>query len=383
MLKFGRKFNIIESLSHQQFSSTSISQKHPINLPNYLVESLGFSTQQSLSTSAKLSNFWRIQGPRKVSDFNFVFKANSIIDFFKLHGFNDSHIRKIVSFDPRILTVKIDKTLKPKFKILHELGFSGSDLVQVISSNPGFIHRHLDPAVCALKVVLGTNENVIRVLKQSSRFQLSWASKYLISNVTLLENEYCIHRDVIHRHILRNPRVFVVKTDIFQDILIRVEKTLDLPRDIPSFLHGVELLFSLNDDKVESRCRVFKSFGWSDFDVRTMVRQMPNCLGLTEAMITKKLDFFMNVLGYKSGFLAARARLLSYSLEKRLFPRHRVLTVLLETGLVDEIFYSAFRITDALFLQKFVLPFKDVKPDLLALYSDTKACPADVSSKSV
>ncbi|KAH9626019.1 hypothetical protein KSS87_012233, partial [Heliosperma pusillum] len=74
------------------------------------VNSLGFSLQQALDTSTKLPS-------NNANSFKSFDNANSVV----------------VSFYPRILASNVDKTLKPKFKILQDQGFSGSDLVSVIS----------------------------------------------------------------------------------------------------------------------------------------------------------------------------------------------------------------------------------------------------------
>ena len=67
----------------------------------------------------------------------------------------------------------------------------------------------------------------------------------------------------------------------------------------------------------------------------------------------------MKELGYKPEYLT-RKLLLTCSLEKRTVPRHKVLVVLNEKGLVTYPLDKAICLKELEFVKKFVLPFKEV-----------------------
>uniref|UniRef100_A0A803MHY6 Uncharacterized protein n=1 Tax=Chenopodium quinoa TaxID=63459 RepID=A0A803MHY6_CHEQI len=172
-------------------------------------------------------------------------------------------------------------------------GFTVSDFAELIRVNPSIyfmgLYSNIVPAIQALRVIMGCEHLVIRILAKSRRLRLS-------------------------------------------------EKT------------------------IESKRKVFRSFGWTESDIATLSSSFPPVFGLTEATIKKKLDFFMNKLGYKPSFLSKRYNLLTYSLEKRILPRHKTLIVLKEKGFIkmDYLLESSVSMTESRFLKKFVLPFKEV-----------------------
>lgn len=128
------------------------------------------------------------------------------------------------------------------------------------------------------------------------------------------------------------------------------------------FLYGVDLLGGLSEESIDSKCQVFKSFGWTELEIQELIKRSPYCLKFSEARIEKSLEFLMNELGYKPGFIVLSSSLLTYSLEKRIIPRHRVLLVLKEKGLIrkDYPLYSLVSLTEALFVKRFVFPFEEI-----------------------
>ncbi|XP_074311913.1 transcription termination factor MTERF15, mitochondrial-like [Silene latifolia] len=336
---------------------------------NYLVNNLGFSHQQALSTSTKL----RSKNPDyfKSSD-----NANSVVDFLKQYGFDDTHIKKVVSSYPQILASNVDKTLKPKFKLLQDHGFSGSDLVSIISSSSAsLVSRNMDHIIHDLRGIMGSNENLIKFFRRSHFFMNSSGLLNLNSNIALLINEYGLDIGVIRNGILQYPGPYLGNTDIFRNLLVRVEEELRIPRNSGMFLYGIRLLSSSSKQIIESKCQVLKSFGWTEYDVSELIRRNPHALLISEENIRQKLGFLMTELGYKPDFLAKHAVLLGCSLEKRMVPRHRVLLVLKEKGLLlDYNFYTAIIKTEKQFLKTLIEPFKEDAPGLLELYQGNKGC---------
>ncbi|KAK9734263.1 hypothetical protein RND81_04G127100 [Saponaria officinalis] len=346
-------------------SSITTSTKEFSSLSEYLSKSLGFSEQQSLLTCTKLARFWRFGGEKKVSDFNFAANAISVVDFFKQFGFNDTHIRKIVSSHPRILSSKVDKTLKPKIKLLRDLGFSGYDVIEVISANCKLLWCGLNssilPTILSLRQILSCDDDVILVIKRSNWRHVSDGGKHLAVNVALLENSG-ISIESIRKILMSRPGLFLRSSDSFEDLVTRVETKLGIPRNSGVFLSGLKLLNSLREMTIESKCRVFKSFGWTQSDIETIIRVHPCCLMFSEQRLEKSLNFLMKELGYEPKYLVTRPVLLSYGVEKRLLPRYRILSVLKEKGLVrmDYPLYSAVQLTESPFLRRFVIPYKEV-----------------------
>ncbi|KMT06546.1 hypothetical protein BVRB_7g157180 [Beta vulgaris subsp. vulgaris] len=361
----------------RSLTSTSTSTKEG-KLSNFLVEFLGFSKHQSLSTSIKLVKLRQGRGAKNLSDSYFDYdNANSVIDYLKLLGFHESNIRALLNREPRILVSSVAKTLEPKVKLLLELGFSGSELVSAVSRNPQLITHCLGPAIHAFRTVLGSDENVISVLKRTRRRRLSLkkAAEFLVPNVTLLQNDYGIPCDKIQKYIVQQSNPFIERTDLFRDMLIRVEEELGITRDSTMFVYGIHLVAYYTKEQLEDKFRIFRSFGWDQSDVTTLIKRHPMCLTSTQARIKERLDFLMNEMGYKPDYLTSQPCLFICGVKKRLLPRHKVLQTLKEKGHIrmDYSLSTAACFSDPAFLKRFILPFEEVHEVYAELTGSTVA----------
>ncbi|XP_074308325.1 transcription termination factor MTERF15, mitochondrial-like [Silene latifolia] len=174
--------------------------------------------------------------------------------------------------------------------------------------------------------------------------------------------------------ILRYPVYYLKNTEIFQNIVVRIEEELGIPQNSGMFLYGMRVLCGSSKKSIELKYQLFKTFGWTEYDISELLRRNPIIFLICEEKIRKKLDFLMTELGYKPHFLATHSPLLSLSLEKRLAPRHHVLLVLKEKGLLDYNFYTAAIKTEKQFLKILIEPFKKDAPGLLELYQSNKGC---------
>ncbi|XP_021766838.1 uncharacterized protein LOC110731297 [Chenopodium quinoa] len=355
--------------------STSTKEGNPSlssTLPTLLVSSLGFSPQQSHSTSAKLAVERQAVGATRVSEFDTVENADSVIQFFKQLGFQQSDIRKIVCRFPRILVARVEKTLNPRIKLLNDFGISGSNLVQTIVINPSILNTQFGPAIHAFRTVLGSDDNLSTILKRCNGIYFGISAKSLIPNIELLQNYCSIPIDKIRKEICRQPKPYLLRTDLFQDNLTRVEK-IGISRDSSMFNYGLQLISGLSDKRIEDKCEIFKSFGWTQSDVNKLIRRNPMCLTAAEAKIKARLDFLMNQLGFKPDFMVSNICLFTCSIEKRLLPRHRVLQVLKEKGLIQMNYSlpSAAILNESVFLKRLVLLFEEVNEVYAQLTSST------------
>ncbi|KAL9236132.1 hypothetical protein vseg_010836 [Gypsophila vaccaria] len=313
--------------------STSSSSSSKFCFADHLVASLGFPHQQALSISTRLSK------EKKVDASNFGVTVNSVVNLFKFHGFDDTHIRKIVNIYPRILSCNVHKTLNPRLWFLQELGFSESDIIRVVSTNHRILTMGVEsfilPRIQILRQVMGgSNSNdgrVIKIVSNLTTLGFHAIPKFLQPNVALLSS-YGIPIEVIRKHIVQRPGCYVRHPDILKDVMTRVENKLGISRYSPGFLYGIQLLSKFSEETLESKCRLFKSFGWTQSEFDTFVVKNVSCFSFSEACIKKKLDFLMNKLQYKPDQLTSCVNLLTCSLEKRVVPRHKVLLILKEKG---------------------------------------------------
>ncbi|XP_021762926.1 transcription termination factor MTERF9, chloroplastic-like [Chenopodium quinoa] len=160
----------------------------------------------------------------------------------------------------------------------------------------------------------------------------------------------------------REPLILVSRVDTTLKPNIQLLNDLGMPRDSSMFLYGVTFLLCFGEKNIKDKFEVFKSFGWTHSDIMKLIRQNPMCFTGSEAMIKERLHYLMNQMGYKPDYLAMQTKLFICSMEKRLLPRHRVLQILKEKGLLrmDYLLSSVVSLSESVFLKRFVLPFKEV-----------------------
>lgn len=349
--------------------------------------SLRFSEKQALSTSTKLAKFRQSQRATKVIGVNLLRNADSVINFLHQEGFTKPQIRNVVSSVPQILTSRIEQNLGPKMKFFQELGLSGSDFVHVILNHPGLLGYGLDsairPAVEALREIMGSNDDVIRAIKGFRMNALRLVTKHLVRNVSSLQAQG-ISMEAIRNRILKQASPFFQRPELFKDIMVRAEEKWGVSPSSSRFLPAVHVLIGLNEKTIESKFRVFESFGWERSDVLHLFRLNPYSLAASDGMIEAKLSFFMNELGYDPGYMATKANLMNCSFKKRALPRHLVLRLLKEKGLIREnlSLYRAISMTESQFLESFIHPFETDVPNLCKIYTDSIGSFAKEQDKS-
>lgn len=327
----------------------------------YLINSLGFSKQEAISASAKVTRTNSSKNPALC------------VNFLKQTGFSDTQIKILVSKFPDLLFYDVEKTLKPKLHCLSEMGLSGPELVKVLFRDWAFFQRGLDnsikPLLSSLKKVLDSDENVVRVVKRCSWLISYYKGGTMEANLNLLRSFGCSN-DKIKHIVLRNPSILKHSTKKLEELLHRVEKEVGVSPNSAVFLHIVSVLANLSQEKVDTKVGVFKSFGWSDTNILTMLQKLPYCVALSEARIQTALTFLMKEVRYKSIYIASRPSLLTYSLEKRLMPRFEIWKFVNEKNLIKsrQEFYTVMTWPESKFLDKYVLPVKAEMPNLYDLY---------------
>ncbi|GAB2298237.1 hypothetical protein Dimus_032308 [Dionaea muscipula] len=310
---------------------------------------------------------------------------NSTIDFLKGVGLDDSQVEKMVKSHPRLLRCKVEKTLVPKIRVLEDLGICGSELISLIVSNPVLLTSVSSSSLIAkldfLKSILGSVENTRNAVKKVKWLLCASLTHTLRPNFELLKS-YGISDERLKKWVVKNPRLLCCNPKWVQERLVRVEQVLGIPRESGIFLHGFIAIASLTKKNLRLKFELFKKYGWSESDILEMAKRLPNCLLISEAKLKTGMDFFVNKLGYKIGYLAARPPLLLLSMEERILPRYAVFKVLQERNLMGRkhSIYSAVNMSESQFLDTYVRPFNDNLPELYEAYAGKKSVDSSVQN---
>ncbi|THU42899.1 hypothetical protein C4D60_Mb00t08850 [Musa balbisiana] len=123
----------------------------------------------------------------------------------------------------------------------------------------------------------------------------------------------------------------------------------------------------VSEEMFEAKAELMRSFGWSESEFSSAARKAPTFLCMSLDMMRRKMEFFINVVGYTPSFIASQPTILLYSLQKRVIPRFRVLEMLNTKGLWTRRgkFFNYVQLSNKKFREKIVLPYKEKVPELL------------------
>ncbi|KAK1294288.1 hypothetical protein QJS10_CPA16g01211 [Acorus calamus] len=326
---------------------------------SYLINSCGLSPESALKVSVRIKS---------------TEKADSVIAFFKNHGFSQTHITSMITRHPKLLSYDPDKTLKPKMEFfLHKVGFSASHLVELVSTSPqmldGSLERRLIPSFDFLKGIVGSDENAIAAISRSPQLLRHDLPIILSSKAALLRGNGMRESD-ISRCIMKYPRDFHVSHDRFIEAVSEIKKIGFDPLS-RSYTEALHVMLGMSSSNWQRKCEVYKSLGFSEDELLKIFKKYPVGMQLSETKIRKGMEFFMKCLNWDPSAISKYPVALNLSLEKRIIPRYTVMQMLLSNGLLkkDVNWGAIFMLKEKDFLKKFVNKYQGEAPKLMEAYS--------------
>ncbi|KAL5980003.1 hypothetical protein ACLOJK_039115 [Asimina triloba] len=245
-------------------STTTVEQPSSFTI-SYLINSCGLSPQASLSAS------------RRVRLKNSTQQIDSVLQFLKTHGFNNTQISNLIVFRSRFLLSNPISTFQSKMQFFQTLGLSNAQLVQLIDSNPHILYRGLHaqliPSIDFLRSLLQSDENVVNALKRSRWLLTSDLKKVIGPNITLLE-ESGMPNSLIAKMVMLEPAIVTQKTQALRKIIGRVE-AFSFERGSHRFMVAILAMSSMNKLTWATKIELLKSLGWSEEDVLLAFRRCP------------------------------------------------------------------------------------------------------------
>jgi len=99
------------------------------------------------------------------------------------------------------------------------------------------------------------------------------------------------------------------------------------------------------------------SFGLLEDEIKELVRRCPLILNVSTDKVQKKMDFFVHTAGLPSNFLLSCPRSVAfYSLERRIKPRHKVLSAVraMQPSMRPPSLSYVLQLNERTFLEKYV-----------------------------
>ncbi|XP_074559501.1 transcription termination factor MTERF8, chloroplastic-like [Curcuma longa] len=337
----------------------SATRKHMF-MAQYLVDSCGFDQKKAAEVSELLNGIKSRQQP------------DSVLAFLRSYGIDDATVKSLILFFPGCLLLDVGKSLAPRFQALQDLGFSSSDVVHLVRSNPVVVRNKLEGIVQKIQFwqgLLGSNDLLVNLFKKKHWILGCSIEKRVQPNLEMLQE--CGITGRKFSLIVRNsPMIMIQKADSLKSLISQVED-LGVPRTSGMFHLTLWSLYRVKPKKFKMQIDLFRSFGWSEDDFMAALRRCPTFPAASLKTMQRKMEFLVNEAGYASSRIAMRPVILTLSLEQRLIPRYRILATLKSRGCSksDYKVSACLMCPEKTFVEKYIDRYKDKYPDLVQLYA--------------
>ncbi|CAL9181069.1 unnamed protein product, partial [Musa hybrid cultivar] len=257
------------------------------------------------------------------------------IEFFKQSGWSDPLVMKLLQREPRLLRANVETILKPRMRSLQDMGFSDTEIVQLVSSCPCLLYlRDIQPRIDFWRSLLGSNEMLIKACRRNMFLLASSLARKIEPNISLLR-ECGISEQHIAQMVVRLPSFLCHTEKCIKEAIKHVEE-LGVSRDCKKFHHALLTVVTLSRSRLDATFATLISYGWSQPDCVAAFRKHPSIWSLSKKTLCDKMTFLMKEAGCELTYIICRPVLLTYSLEKRLRPRYEVLNFLDQNKLLDK-----------------------------------------------
>jgi len=279
-------------------------------------------------------------------------------------------VTRVVVMDPFFLCADVEQTLARRVADLHDLGLSRDQIARLVPLVPNsFRNRFLRSNLEFWLAEIGSFDKLLKVLRSCSGLLSMDLDKVARPNVAFLRQ---CGQDIseIAGTNLYVSRIFTMKPELLKETVQRVEE-LGVERSARMFRRAIAVVAFIDKEVIARRILLLHNVGFSKDDVLAIVRKQPLVLGTSEQKIQGNMDFLMKDVGLEVSYIARRPVLLMYSVERRLLPRHYLLKVLREKGLLkgQPDYYGTASMGEKIFVEKFVHPFKNHVPGLTDDYA--------------
>ncbi|XP_059632256.1 uncharacterized protein LOC132274909 isoform X2 [Cornus florida] len=312
-----RKRHVLQThpLSSSLKSISTSTNQHSFTV-DYLINSCGLSSETAISASKHIN-------------FKSLDKPNSVLNFFKNHGFSEIQISALIRKIPRILLLDPNKILLPKLEFFYSNGISSTELTKIVSTSPFILERslknHIIPSFNLFKNFFHSDDKFIAAFKRCPRIVERYHNDITFSNIEILRQHGVPDSNIVY--FLTYPSSLNLKiNEVVEDV-----KKMGFNPSKSQFVIAVRALMSKSTWK--RKMEVYQKWGWSEEETMLAFTRNPSCMMISEEKIMAVLNFYVNTMGWESSLIAPRPKLLSLSLGKRIIPRCSVLQVLLSKAI--------------------------------------------------
>ncbi|KAF8723512.1 hypothetical protein HU200_021459 [Digitaria exilis] len=333
LLPLLRTANLLPSPIHHRGCLLSSSADR-FCLEDYLVAACGLAPEQARKTAQKAFDEAKRHCRKEAfvdlswSRLHSASSPDAVLALLSGVGLSRDSIAAVVSADPLLLRASTKKIVR--FLLVGSRALRNCNVV---------------PRLEFFISLYGSFEELLWTLKKSDCVLLSDLETVIKPNIALFRQGGLSVRDIVQM-CSRWPWLLTFNTEHVKEYMLRAED-LGVPRSSRMFNQAVCVVANNTKEMLAAKLEFLKStLGCSESDVATAVSKMPSILGLSEDCLRRKIDFLVNEVRLEPQYIVQRPVLFALSLEKRMIPRHYVMKVLLAKGLLSNMSYYRWSISE-------------------------------------
>ncbi|CAL9102625.1 unnamed protein product [Musa textilis] len=258
------------------------------------------------------------------------------IEFFKQSGWSDAQVMKLIQRSPLLLRAKVETVLKPRMRSLKDMGFSDTEIVQLVSSCPTvLLLRDIKPKISFWRSLLGSNERLLKASRRNSFLLASSMARKIEPNLSLLR-ECGISDKRIADMVVTAPAIMGRSNKYMKEAVKYVEE-LGVPCNCRMFPYALSIVAGTNRARFDATFATLMNFGFSLPDAIAVFRKQPAIWFFSANNICDKMTFLTKEAGCELAYIISHPGILGYSLEKRMRPRYEILNFLEQNKLLDKV----------------------------------------------
>jgi mTERF domain-containing protein len=331
-------------------------------MAEYLVSTCGLSPELAAKAAPRFSHLTSADRP------------DAVLSFLRSQGLGKAQVRAIVSRKPALLLSDVDATLSPKFSALRALGLKRADAARLFALFPSAltygVHSNLLPRVLLWLDLLGSTTLLMKWLAKT--WLLKYTVELLLKNLATLR-AVGVREARLTALVRLCPTVIMMSPAKLKALVDRVEACAGaVPPGSGMYTWCLFALHNIGDRAFEAKkAAVTRGLGCTDEEFAAMFRRAPCFMFTSEEVLRRKVEFLRTACG--TGCVVSNPVLLTFSVDKRMAPRLRVLQALQSRGMVirKTSLGTVVRLPEAVFVERYIQKYKKDVPELLELYSES------------
>ncbi|CAL5051974.1 unnamed protein product [Urochloa decumbens] len=361
-------------------STTTSAPAAPFSLKDYLIAACGLAPAQARKTAQKAFDEASKDNKKAFEELpncrlNSASNPDAVRELLSGVGLSRADTAAVVVADPLLLRSSPKNTGPRLLALRDRLGLSTHQIARLLLVGSRSV-RSCDviPRLEFFISFFGSFEQLLVVMKKSSRIIESDLERVVKPNISLLRQCGVSVRQIAQL----NARVISCSPERLKELVLCAEE-LGVPRGSRMFWQVVAVVAQNTKEKLAAKLVLLKGT-LGCHEVSIAVSKLPCILARSGDCLHRRIQFLIKEVGLEPQYIVQRPALFTYSLEKRLVPRHCVMKVLLAKGLLDSnrSFYSLVSCGVETFKLRHIDCHKDSVPGLADAYAT--ACDGVVPS---